>query len=394
VAASEAHRIGTGVGELDRVLGGGVVAGSVALVAGEPGIGKSTLLLQAAAATASAGHPVLYVSGEESPAQIRLRAERVGALRPSLSLLPETCLEGILAHLARSRPRLLVLDSVQTTATEALESAPGTIAQVREVALQVARAVRAVEASALLVGHVTKDGSIAGPKALEHLVDVVLVFEGERDLALRILRASKNRFGSTEEIGVFEMTEGGLREVANPSAAFLAERPLAAAGSAVAATLEGQRPFLVEVQALVAPAAGPVPRRVLRGVDAQRATLLLAVLEKRLGVGLAACDVFANVPGGVQVREPALDLALAAASLSSFRGVPVDPLTVFFGEVGLVGEVRTVRQAERRLGEAARLGLQRAVVPAAAAAGHDASSGLALRGVRHVGELAEGLFPA
>ncbi len=360
-------RLATGHAELDRVLGGGLVPGSVVLVGGEPGIGKSTLLAQVCNALASAGGPVLYVSGEESAAQIKLRAQRLGVTSPRLLVLAETDLEAILAAAEQTRPQAVVIDSIQTVSTPSVPSAPGSVAQVRESAAALLRFAKGTATAVLLVGHVTKEGQIAGPRVLEHIVDTVLYFEGDRRHAYRVLRATKNRFGSTNEIGVFEMRPEGLREVANPSAAFLSQRAREAPGSAVVCALEGTRPVLVEVQALVTPTVFGMPRRTASGVDYNRMVVLLAVLEKRAGAHLSSQDVYVSVAGGVTVDEPAVDLGVAACVVSSLRGRPVDDAAVAVGEVGLAGELRAVAQVETRLQEAARLGFRRAVIPRHAA---------------------------
>lgn len=354
-------RLACGMGELDRVLGGGLVPGSLVLIGGDPGIGKSTLLLQATARLAAEHGTALYVSGEESPEQVRLRADRLGTLAPELYLLAETDFDAIEAQIARLDPKVLVLDSVQTVYDPALTSPPGTVSQVRGVAGRVMRLAKSTGLPAFLVGHVTKEGTLAGPRVLEHMVDAVLYFEGDRFQSHRVLRGVKNRFGSTDEIGLFEMTERGLIEVPNPSEVFLAQRPSNGAGSAVAAVLEGTRALLVEIQALVARSYLAAPRRMATGVDFNRLAMILAVLEKRCGLRMSDKDVYVNVAGGLKVVEPAVDLAIAAALASSYRDVPVDPDTVLAGEVGLAGEVRSVQQTEKRLREAARLGFARAV---------------------------------
>ncbi len=377
-------RMATGIGELDRVLGGGIVPGALVLVGGDPGIGKSTMLTQAAQRIADDGgrrtedgrtapdpknpsvtrhpSPVLYISGEESVEQIRIRAERLGAQSAGFLVVNETEIGSILHHIESVRPALAVVDSIQTTYDPSLESAPGTVSQVRNCAAALARLAKSGGPPIFLIGHVTKEGSIAGPRVLEHMVDTVLYFEGDRHQAYRILRAVKNRFGSTDEIGIFEMHETGLSEVENPSAAMLAERTTDASGSAVTAVLEGSRPLLVEVQALVARSFLTNPRRAATGLDYNRVNMLLAVLEKRIGLRLGEQDVYVNVAGGVRVIEPAADLAVTLAIASNFREQPIDPQTVLLGEVGLGGEIRAVAQIEKRLREASRLGFSRAVV--------------------------------
>lgn len=388
-AAGEAERIPTGLGELDRVLGGGLVPGAVTLVGGEPGVGKSTLLLQAAACLGRAGRTVLYVSGEESPAQVGARGRRLGAGDPRLYVLGETSLEGVLAQCQELQPFALILDSIQTTASADLDSPPGSLSQVREVAGRLLELAKRQGCAVFLVGHVTKEGSLAGPKALEHIVDTVVAFEGDRAQATRILRATKNRFGPTDEIGVFEMRADGLAGVENPSALFLAERPPRAPGSVVVATLEGSRPILLELQALVAGSGAAYPRRVANGLDPQRVAMLLAVVEKRLAVGLGGADVFLNVVGGLQVREPGADLGVVAAVLSSARGAALDPAWAVFGEVGLAGEVRGVPAPERRLAELGRLGFRRVLLPRAGRGSAPPPAGLTLSPLAHVGELAD-----
>jgi DNA repair protein RadA/Sms len=356
-----------GIGELDRVLGGGLVAGSVVLLGGEPGIGKSTLLLQAAAGVAATGASVLYATGEESASQVRLRAGRLGLaggrIGDAIRVVAETGV-GRVVDLAREElPGLLVIDSIQTMTSEELDGPPGSVGQVREAAQRLMELAKADGVPVILVGHVTKDGTLAGPKTLEHLVDVVLSVEGDRTGGLRLLRATKNRYGSTEEVGVFEMGERGLTEVADPARAFLADHDAPAPGSVVAPVLEGSRPILVEVQALVAPTAAPSPRRTASGVDPNRLALLVAVLGRRAGIGLSGHDVYANLAGGLTVSEPGLDLPLALALASSLRDRPVVTGTVAIGEVGLLGELRPITGLDRRLREAARLGFLRAIVP-------------------------------
>ena len=352
----------TGIGELDRVLGDGLVAGSVTLLGGEPGIGKSTLLLQL---LASWGGRTLYVSAEESAQQVRLRAERLGALHPDLWLLAETSIPHVITALDEVRPDLVVIDSIQTVADPELDSAPGSVVQVRGCAVRLVHEARARSLPVVLVGHVTKDGGLAGPRVLEHLVDVVLSFEGDRHHALRLLRAVKNRFGPTSELGLFEMVEHGLVGVPDASRLFLTDRRTGVPGSAVLPTLEGQRPLLVEVQALTnATSSGAPPRRSAQGLDPGRLALLLAVLERRARIQMSNVEVYASAVGGVRLAEPGADLALCLAICSAVSGRPLPPELVVFGEVGLAGEVRQVAQAQRRLAEAARLGFRRAIVPA------------------------------
>lgn len=357
-------RFPLGDAELDRVLGGGIVPGSLVLVGGEPGVGKSTLLLQLAAAFARRCGGVLYVSGEESVQQVGMRARRLNAAVDRLRLLSETRVDVIEEVILAEAPRLVVIDSIQTMVHPDLESGPGSVAQVRECCHFLGRVAKEKGISLFIVGHVNKQGSLAGPKVLEHAVDAVLSFEGEQQTSFRLLRATKNRFGSTQEVGIFEMTREGLRPVANPSQLFLAERPAGSPGSVVTASREGSRPLLVEVQALVAPTAfGGTPRRQVAGVDYNRVSIILAVLERRVGINLQTQDVYVNIAGGVKISEPSCDLAVAAAVASSYHGRPVDPSTVIFGEVGLAGEVRSVGHLDERLAEAARLGFRQAVVP-------------------------------
>jgi DNA repair protein RadA/Sms len=354
----------SGIEEFDRVLGGGAVPGSAILLAGDPGVGKSTLLLQVGYALACAGHRALYVTGEESLQQIRLRAERLRTMHEEMLVLAETELEPILQHVHALGPSFLVVDSIQTTFDPNIESAPGSVSQVRSAAMRLIRAAKETGATTVLVGHVTKEGQIAGPRVLEHMVDVVLDLEGDRDFRYRILHATKNRFGSTHELGIFTMAERGMIEVRNPSAAFLQERQTGTPGSAVVAVMEGTRALLAEVQALVTPAAPfGAPRRNCNGIDVRRVAHILAVLEKRCGMNLGQQDVFVNVPGGLKLTEPAADLAVALAVASSFRDVPILPGLAVFGEIGLTGEVRTVSHADRRLAEAARLEFTACLMP-------------------------------
>jgi DNA repair protein RadA/Sms len=364
VPAEAAATWATGVDELDRVLGGGIVGGAVVLLAGEPGTGKSTLLLDVASRAASHGRTVLYVTGEESAAQVRLRAERIGALRPRLLLAAEQDLATVLGHVEQVGPDLLVVDSVQTIASEAVEGTPGNVAQVREVAASLIRVAKARGMATVLVGHVTKDGSIAGPRVLEHLVDVVCQFEGERHSRLRLLRAVKNRYGATDEVGCFDLSDTGIVGLPDPSGLFLTRREVPVAGTAVTVALEGRRPLVAEVQALVATSALSNPRRATSGLEASRVAMALAVLDRRVGLGVAQKDVYVATVGGVRLGEPAADLAVALAVASSSFDTPLVAGLVAIGEVGLAGEVRRVSGVGRRLAEAARLGFTRAVVPA------------------------------
>jgi len=391
VRVSDEPRLQTGVAELDRVLGGGLVPGSLVLLGGEPGIGKSTLLLQALDGLARQGHRILYVSGEESMQQTALRAERLGVSNKNLLILAETELTRILTEAESTRPLVLAVDSIQTVHSGTLDSVPGSLAQVREGAGRLMSFAKSNGVPVILVGHVTKEGSLAGPKTLEHVVDTVLYFEGERTQQYRVLRATKNRFGSTNEMGVFEMRAEGLAQVPNPSALFLAERPIGAPGSAVVAAVEGTRPFLVEIQALVATPAG-IPRRTALGIDPNRVSLLLAVIERRAGIDVLGQDVFVNVAGGVRLSEPASDLGVIAAVASSARRRPVDPHTLCFGEVGLAGEVRAVARAELRLAEAHKLGFRRCVMPELSRSQLEGSTPLELIGVKDVNKALEALF--
>jgi DNA repair protein RadA/Sms len=385
VAGTGLTRWRTGLAEFDYVLGGGIVPGSVTLVGGEPGIGKSTLLLQCAARLEHAGVPTLYVSGEESPEQIRLRADRLAVDAGAVPVLGETRLEAIEHHARGVGARVVLVDSIQTTYTTALEGAPGNVGQVRECAARLMRLAKEAGPAVLLVGHVTKGGGIAGPKTLEHIVDTVLYFEGESTLDYRVLRAVKNRFGSVDEIGVFRMTGAGLEPVADPAAAFLAGRTAGVSGSAVTALMEGTRPLLVEVQALAAKAGFGTPQRVATGLDHRRLAVLLAVLERRAALPFGQLDVFVNVTGGVRLLEPSTDLAVMAALVSSVHDRPLPADALFVGEVGLGGEIRPVAGLERRLGEAARQGFRRVFLSARARVGE---SGLVLVGMDGIGELA------
>ena len=391
VSVAGEERRQCGYGEFDRVLGGGTVPGSFILIGGDPGIGKSTLLLQAAERWAGLG-PVLYVTAEESTRQVKLRAERLGIGGGELYLLAENALETILERVRELRPAFLVIDSIQTVFTAALESAPGSVSQVRECAGKLMQLAKGDGVATFLVGHVTKDGAIAGPRMLEHMVDTVLYFEGDAGHPYRILRAVKNRFGSTNEIGVFEMQEAGLAEVPNPSELFLAERPQDAPGSIVVASIEGTRPILVELQALVSGTAFGNPRRTAMGIDANRVSLLVAVLEKKVGYTLLAQDIFLNVAGGVKLNEPAIDLGIVAALASSHLNRPVPARTVLFGEVGLAGEVRAVSRPELRVKEAARLGFDHCILPAGNLKNLDKPKGMKLVGVKTADEAMGHLF--
>jgi len=384
-------RISSGVTEFDRVLGGGIVPGTLVLIAGDPGIGKSTLLLQVADRM-SAERVILYVSGEESERQIKLRGERLKIEAQNLYLLPETNLENIFHEVERLAPEAIIVDSIQTVFSALIDSAPGSISQVREVAHQFLLLAKNRSLPVFLIGHITKEGSIAGPKALEHIVDTVLYFEGERHHNHRIVRATKNRFGAANEVGVFEMTSTGLIPVANPSQMFLQERPANVAGSVVTACMEGTRPLLVEIQALVSGRKYGTGRRVTQGVDQNRISLLIAMLEKRLGVEMLGDDVFVNIAGGLEVDEPAVDLGVVAAIASSFKNLPIDPHTAVFGEIGLTGEVRGAMQAAARAREAQALGFKRVIMPGSNTSGLERMIGLRVVGVKSVEEALGELF--
>ncbi len=376
----------THISEFDRVLGGGVIPGSVILIGGDPGIGKTTLLLQALPRLASNSEPVLYVSGEESPRQIKMRGQRLGVEHPNLLILAETSLEQILKAVQEIQPAAIVVDSIQTVYTEQLTSAPGSISQVQEVSGQLMWFAKRAGVPVFIIGHVTKEGAIAGPRLLEHIVDTVLYFEGDKGHSYRILRAVKNRFGSTNEIGVFEMKESGLEEVTNPSQLFLGERPQRSTGSVVVSSVEGSRPILVELQALVSSTSYAMPKRMANGVELNRVSLLLAVMEKRLGMHLSGQDVYVNVVGGMHIDEPAIDLGIVAAVTSSLREVPVEPGLLVLGEVGLGGEVRGISQAELRIREAAKMGFKRCLLPERNLAKLEAIEGMELVGINEVGE--------
>jgi len=392
VEADEKARLKTGLEEMDRVLGGGIVAGSAILVGGDPGIGKSTLLLQVLHRLASGGRKVLYVTGEESASQIKLRADRIGAASKGLYVLVEVSLENILRHIKEVGPAVVVIDSIQTVYCSLLTSAPGSVGQVREASERLIIFSKKTGIPVFLVGHVTKDGSIAGPKVLEHMVDTVLYFEGDSGHSYRIIRGIKNRFGPTNEIGVFEMRNRGLVEVSNPSEYFLTERPEGMAGSVVVASIEGTRPILVEVQSLVVSTSFGMPRRTAIGVDVNRVSLLVAVLDKIGGLHLGNHDIFLNVAGGVRLSEPAADLGVVAAIASSFLDRPIDPKTVVFGEVGLTGEVRGINQMEIRIREAARMGFTRCVLPRTQLRGLDKAGVIELVRVGHLKELLGEIF--
>jgi DNA repair protein RadA/Sms len=392
IESQDDTRAPSGVTEFDRVLGGGIVPGSLILIGGDPGIGKSTLLLQVADSMSASGTTVLYISGEESERQIKMRGERLGIEALNLYLLPETNLENIFHEIERMNPGAIIVDSIQTVYSSAIESAPGSVSQVREVAGQFLLLAKNRTIPVFLIGHVTKEGNIAGPKALEHIVDTVLYFEGERHHNHRIVRATKNRFGAANEVGVFEMTGAGLVAVANPSEMFLQERPLGVSGSVVTACMEGTRPVLVEIQALVSGSKYGTGRRMTQGVDQNRVALLIAMLEKRVGFQLLGDDVFVNIAGGLEIDEPAADLGVVASIASSFKNVPIDPLTAVFGEVGLTGEVRGAMQAGGRAREVQTLGFKKIIMPASNTAGLERLLGVRVVGVRSVEEALDELF--
>ena len=386
------NRLLTDIREFDRVLGGGLVPGTLVLIGGDPGIGKSTLMLQALYGLASQGHKVLYVSGEESNRQIRLRSQRLDTVASELMVVSEVEIDAILGMVQADPPQVLVIDSIQTMYNPELTSAPGSVSQVRESTVRLMMMAKKTGIPTLLVGHVTKDGAIAGPKLLEHMVDTVLYFEGDRNHIFRILRAVKNRFGSTNEIGVFEMKDQGLDEVANPSAVFLSERPANAAGSTVTASMEGTRPILVELQALASSTSFGTPRRTILGLDPNRVALLAAVMEKQLGMHLMGYDIFMNVAGGVKVIEPAVDMAIVSAIASSFLDKPVPDGTVVLGEVGLAGEVRAIGQVDIRLGEAKKMGFKRCLVPESNLKRIHDIDGIEVSGINKVSEAVDTLF--
>lgn len=387
VAVTNEIRLTTGLNEFDRVLGGGVVSGSIILVGGDPGIGKTTLLLQALRGLERRHPPVLYVSGEESAQQIKMRGERLGILSSSLYVLAETSLEALLKAATSLRTNALVVDSIQTVYTDRVPSAPGTVSQLQEVACELMWYAKRTGTTVFVIGHVTKEGMIAGPKLLEHIVDTVLYFEGDEHHAYRILRAVKNRFGASNEIGVFEMADTGLHEVANPSELFLSGRPACSTGSVVVSSLEGSRPILVELQALVTPTCYAMPKRMANGMELNRVALLLAVLEKRLGLHLSGQDVCLNVVSGLRVDEPAIDVGIVAALVSSFRDQALDGRTCCIGEVGLGGEIRPVSQVELRVREAVKLGFRRCLLPQGNVTKPISTAGIELHGMNDVGEV-------
>jgi DNA repair protein RadA/Sms len=392
ITASEEERLKTGISEFDRVLGGGVVPGSIVLVGGDPGIGKSTLMLQATERLSQAYGTVLYVSGEESASQTKLRANRLGVSSENLYVLCETSLEAIETHIEQLRPKIVVIDSIQTIYRSELQSTPGSISQIKASASQLMLIAKGENIPILLVGHVTKGGALAGPKVLEHMVDTVLYFEGERQHIYRILRAVKNRFGSTNEIGIFEMLGNGLAEVKNPSEMFLSERQEDISGSVVVSSIEGTRPLLLELQALVAPANLGVPRSMTTGVDKYRISMLIAVLEKRVGLQVQDSDVYVNITGGVKVTEPGIDLGIVIAIASNYRDLPVDSQTVIIGEVGLGGEVRAVSHVDKRIREAAKLGFKKAVFPEYNKKGLEINEKIELIGVKNIYETLSALL--
>lgn len=376
----------TGIGELDRVLGGGIVQGSLTLVGGDPGIGKSTLLLQVCHRLSEAGHKVLYISGEESQVQIKMRADRIGSFSSDMLLLCETRLDAVAEVIRQKKPEMVVIDSIQTMYNEEVSAAPGSVSQVRESTGVLLQLAKGLGVSVFIVGHVTKEGTVAGPRVLEHMVDTVLYFEGDRHASYRVLRGVKNRFGSTNEIGVFEMREQGLAEVQNPSEYMLDGRPENASGSVVACTMEGTRPLLIEIQALVCHSNFGIPRRQATGTDFNRVNLLMAVLEKRCGVQLSGCDAYVNIAGGMKILEPAIDLGIVLSILSSFRDHPLSPKLIAFGEVGLSGEVRSVSMAKQRVAEAEKLGFDTCVVPYVCAEECKKGSKIKVLGVRNIQE--------
>ena len=392
IESQDDARTTSGIEEFDRVLGGGIVAGSLVLIGGAPGIGKSTIVIQMADKLSQNGAKILYISGEESERQIKMRGERLGLNAENLFILPETNLQTIMAETDKLRPDFIIVDSIQTVYSDKIESAPGSVSQVRDVAAQFMMFAKQTATPVFLTGHVTKEGSIAGPKTLEHIVDTVLYFEGDRHHNHRIIRATKNRFGAANEIGVFEMTNAGLIPVGNPSELFLQERPEGASGSVVTVCMEGTRPMLVEVQALVSSTKSASGRRMAQGFDYNRTSLLIAVLEKRLGLQLAGDDVFINIAGGLEVDEPAVDLGVIASIASSFRNLQVPPEVAVFGEIGLTGEVRGVLQAQARAREAQTLGFKKLILPASNKSGLEKLLGIRVVGVKNLEEAMDELF--
>ncbi len=392
ITIQEEDKIQTHFAELDRVLGGGIVQGSLTLVGGDPGIGKSTLLLQTCRTLAEDGHKVLYISGEESPAQIKMRADRIGVFAPQMLLLCETNLDLIEEIIRRENPKVVVIDSIQTMYNENVSAAPGSVSQVRETTGTLLQLAKGLNVAIFIVGHVTKEGTVAGPRVLEHMVDTVLYFEGDRHASYRILRGVKNRVGSTNEIGVFEMRQEGLVEVQNPSEFMLEGRPESASGSVVACSMEGTRPLLIEIQALVCHSNFGIPRRQTTGTDFNRVNLLMAVLEKRSGVQLSGCDAYVNLTGGMKIQEPAIDLGIVLALLSSFKNTALSPRLVAFGEVGLSGEVRSVSMAAQRVAEAKKLGFDTCVLPAVCMKGLKSDEKMRLIGVKNIQDVIDMLF--
>ncbi|MBE5934211.1 MAG: DNA repair protein RadA [Lachnospiraceae bacterium] len=392
VTFTQEERIKTNIGELDRVLGSGIIKGSLVLVGGDPGIGKSTLLLQMCRELSNMQHKVLYVSGEESVAQIKMRADRLGTFEGEMMLLSETNLDVILQNIDEVKPEILVVDSIQTMYKEEVTSSPGSVGQVREATNVLMHIAKEKGIATFIVGHVTKEGTVAGPRVLEHMVDTVLYFEGENQVSYRVLRAVKNRFGSTNEIGVFEMQQVGLVEIKNPSQYMLQGKPLDEPGSVVTATVEGSRTILVEIQALVCRTSFNLPRRTSVGIDFNRVNILLAVLEKRLGMKLAECDAYVNIVGGMRINETSIDLALVMAVISSYRNIPINSKTIIFGEVGLTGEVRAVAQVAQRVSEAIKIGFETIVLPKANLPLQDIdTSGVSIKGVSNVREAVEAI---
>ncbi len=392
ITSEKEDRVLTGLSELDRVLGGGLVAGSLTLVGGYPGIGKSTLLLQICQRLGDQGKKILYVSGEESPRQIKMRADRLNINTDKLKLLSETNMSAIENAIGSEAPDYVIIDSIQTMYLEEASSAPGSVTQIRETTAKLMNLSKGKGISVIIVGHVTKDGSIAGPRVLEHMVDTVLYFEGDKTASYRLLRAVKNRFGGTNEIGVFEMSNEGLKEILNPSAYMLSDRPINVSGTVVTCTIEGTRPLLIEVQSLVSFTSFNMPRRMATGMDFNRVTILIAVLEKRAGLRLGSYDTYVNITGGIKITEPSLDAAVAAAIASSYKDVPIPPDTIIFGEIGLTGELRAVAMAEKRVSEAARLGFKRCIIPKANLSRSVNIKGIEVMGVSNVSELLDAIL--